>query len=142
MRTGSTPTCPNHYRDSLGSLLSRSRGGSPVRQDDINRQRNQFGGEPREQGRVATRGAEHDDDVASFRISEILQPPTEGLENRRLVAFGRRQNADPRDRRGHGLLRQDRSRAEEETCKESGDERAPSHSITSSARASKAVAPQ
>ena len=102
MRTGSTPLVPITMGILLGSLLSCSRSGSAVRQDDINRQRNQFGGEPREQGRVALRGTELDGDVAAFRIAEILQPPAEGLENWRLVAFGRRQNADPRDTRGQG----------------------------------------
>ena len=77
---------------------------------------------------------EFEDDVAAFDVTEVAEPLSERIEERRSIAVCRRQNADARDLH-RGLLRACPHRREKQYGEPGDHDAAPSHSITSSARA-------
>lgn len=68
-----------------------------IRHDEVGRQVHQLGRQPRQKGKIAVGEPELEDDIAAFDITEVAQPPSERIEDRRSVAVCRRQNADARD---------------------------------------------
>src|SRR5215471_18658948 len=106
-----------------------------MRENDIDLEPDQFGGNLSETLAAALRPANLNRDVATFHPTEFAQPLHECGEPLALdQGRGGAQESDGRQLAG--LLRARRERPRRHRAAEQRDERAPFHSITSSARAS------
>jgi hypothetical protein len=122
-------------RDCGGCLLRGTAAGRPPGDDDIDFEVDQFGSESRKPIDLSIGTSRLDDDIPTFDIAELGEPPTKGIQV--CSPFGRfktsyQHNTYSSDR---GLLRARRERPRNRAA-EQRDELATLHSITSSARAS------
>ena len=132
--TGS-PADREHDRDDRCRLLCREDAGGAVRDNDIDLEPDELGGDLGEALAASLRPAILDRDGATLDPTEFAQPLHESGDP---LAVGRRRARaqEPDGRQLAGLLRARRERPRRRRAAEKRDELAAFHSITSSARAS------